>query len=206
MAHEADVASLGGGIDSGSGGAIGESAARTAPPDDVGGGRGGVGIRRQSRLKRGMVGLSGVFGFSRRGKTTPDGSSVELTSSSWFGTKRGGSAGGTGTDPGAASLGGGLTSAYGGAGADSRARKQVAGERRDRPTAARRIGQTLSVLPLSKVKIVIGKRHPYCGAIGRSAVFLIFSRLGSSYDRHHCKTDACCLILGYYVQQGMLWD
>lgn len=167
MAHEADITSLGGGIDSSSGGAMGGSDSRTAPPHDVGGGgRGGVGIRRQSRLKRGMVGLSAVFGFSRRGKTTPDGSSVELTSSSWFGTKREGSAGGTGTDPGAASLGGGVTSAYGGAGADSRARKQVPGERSDRPTTARRIGQTLAVLPLSKVKIVIGKRRLYCGVMG----------------------------------------
>ena len=122
-----------------------------------GGGGHGRGIRRQSRFLRGLHGLSGLFGNSRRGKTTPGGSGADSNSISSFGNNPRGRTGvmGSRAASGVATEAG-LTSAYGGEAADSRRRDEVEGKSR-KPPPATRIGQTLAGLPLSKVKIVIGK-------------------------------------------------
>lgn len=116
------------------GAATGESRAQVNTSHEIGG-RGGVGIQRQSRLKRGFAGLSGLFGISSSArKTTPGEPSVDA----------------------------GLTPAFGnnsqGEGGEARGQTAMVGQQGDTPTAARRIGRTLSALPLSKIKIVIGKR------------------------------------------------
>ena len=128
------------------------------------GGGGGRGIRRQSRFLCGFHGLSGLLANCRHAKTTPGSSGADSNSLPTFENNPRGRAGTTNTDAGvmdsSAATGvataAGLTRAYAGESADSRRRSELDG-RTGKPLLATRIGQTLAWLPLSKVKIVIGK-------------------------------------------------
>lgn len=107
----------------------------------------GVAIRRESRLKRGIAGLSGLFGVSSpAGKNNTGALNVDVGSAREVRNNSQGSAGRT------------VRGAHGEEGRGSRGRTSVEGKQRDIPAAARRIGQTLPQLLLAKVKIVIGKR------------------------------------------------
>lgn len=115
---------------------------------------GGSGVvRTGSAGGRWMSGLSGFFGSTRRTVTAPGGSSVDASVTSRVaGGNSAGAVLGSST-AGAAVSEGALSRAYGREGG----RQLVADKPDETPAAATRIGETLSALPLSKIKIVIGK-------------------------------------------------
>lgn len=132
----------------------GKVATRGASSTEIHGDSASDVVRAIPKAGRWIPGRSGMFGNTRRAVTVPGGPSADASTSSRTagGNSPAAFLGSRGAGPAVSE--GGLGRAYGGEGVP---RTRANNTTKTKTAAATRIGETLSALPLSKIKIVIGK-------------------------------------------------